>query len=70
MLSRIFPGCNLAWTCFTGYTNEVGEAFRPLIHKNLVNLSYAAATVYVLADVRDKVVKMKSVRSIIYICFA
>ncbi|KAK3930349.1 Mitochondrial fission process protein 1 [Frankliniella fusca] len=44
---------------FLGYTNEVGEAFRPLIHKTIVNLSYASAFLYVLADVRDKVVKMK-----------
>lgn len=43
---------------FMGYTNEVGEAFRPLIHKNLVNLSYVAASLYVLADVRDKAMKM------------
>ncbi|KAJ1526947.1 hypothetical protein ONE63_008495 [Megalurothrips usitatus] len=45
---------------FMGYTNEVGEAFRPLIHKNWVNLSYVAASLYVLADVRDKAVKMKN----------
>lgn len=64
MLSGSCPGFNLVQTYFTGYTNEVGEAFRPLIHKNLVNLSYAAATLYVFADVRDKVVKMKNVRSI------
>lgn len=44
---------------FVGYTNEVGEAFRPLVSKTVVNLSYAAAFIYVLADVRDKVIKMK-----------
>lgn len=40
-----------------GYANEVGEAFRSLIHVNLVRLSYAVASTYVLVDTTDKVVK-------------
>ncbi|CAN7985580.1 unnamed protein product [Ixodes hexagonus] len=40
-----------------GYANEVGEAFRPLVHVNVVRLSYAVASAYVLADTADKVVK-------------
>lgn len=33
-----------------GYANEVGEAFRPLIPRRLVNASYATSGAYVLAD--------------------
>ena len=33
-----------------GYTNEVGESFRPIIPKMFVNLSYAVAISYVLAE--------------------
>lgn len=44
-----------------GYTNEVGEAFRSLIHVNLVRLSYAVASAYVLVDTTDKVVKADKV---------
>ncbi|XP_055385147.1 mitochondrial fission process protein 1 [Condylostylus longicornis] len=39
---------------YLGYSNEVGEAFRPLIHRNFVNLSYGVAVSYVLADCYDK----------------
>jgi len=39
---------------YLGYSNEVGEAFRPLVNRNLVNLSYGIAVTYVLADCFDK----------------
>ncbi|CAG0892639.1 unnamed protein product [Darwinula stevensoni] len=37
-----------------GYANEVGEAFRALVHVNWVRLSYVIASTYVLADTLDK----------------
>lgn len=40
-----------------GYANEVGEAFRPLISKHIVNFSYGVAISYVLADAFDKAKK-------------
>ncbi|XP_063541059.1 mitochondrial fission process protein 1 [Cydia strobilella] len=43
---------------YLGYANEVGEAFRPLVTKNVVNLSYKVAGAYVLADTADKSLKM------------
>ncbi|KAJ8953730.1 hypothetical protein NQ314_007340 [Rhamnusium bicolor] len=42
---------------FTGYSNELGEAFRSIIGKKWVNFSYAVATMYVLADTTDKSLK-------------
>lgn len=42
---------------FLGYSNEVGESFRPLIPKVFVNLSYAVAISYVFAECVDKSVK-------------
>jgi hypothetical protein len=39
---------------WVGYANEVGEAFRALIHRNYVRLSYGIAFAYVLADTHDK----------------
>lgn len=39
---------------YLGYTNELGEAFRPLISKALVNSSYVVATGYVIADTYSK----------------
>lgn len=45
-----------------GYTNEVGEAFRSLVHVNVVRLSYAVASAYVVADTADKVVKSDKVK--------
>ncbi|XP_063987974.1 mitochondrial fission process protein 1 [Diachasmimorpha longicaudata] len=39
---------------YLGYTNEVGEAFRSLIPKSIVWLSYAIASGYVLADTIHK----------------
>ena len=40
---------------FLGYANEVGEAFRALVHVNWVRFSYGVASAYVLADTYDKV---------------
>ena len=37
-----------------GYSNEVGEAFRALVHVNWVRASYGLASAYVLADTADK----------------
>lgn len=42
---------------YLGYSNEVGEAFRPLIHRNFVRASYLLATAYVCADTVDKSVR-------------
>jgi fission process protein 1 len=42
---------------FLGYANEVGEAFRALVHVRWVKLSYVVASGYVLADTQDKAVK-------------
>lgn len=39
---------------FSGYANEIGEAFRALVPVNLVRLSYVIASGYVLADSMDK----------------
>ncbi|XP_012266763.1 mitochondrial fission process protein 1 [Athalia rosae] len=39
---------------YLGYANEVGEAFRSIVGKNLVRLSYAVAIGYVLADSSHK----------------
>lgn len=43
---------------YLGYANEVGEAFRALVHVNWVKLSYGVASAYVLADTNDKAQKM------------
>lgn len=42
---------------FLGYSNEIGEAFRQLWPKNIVNLTYGIAVAYVLADTADKGIK-------------
>lgn len=39
---------------YLGYSNELGESFRPLIKKWMVNASYGVAIAYVLADAQDK----------------
>ncbi|XP_049793682.1 mitochondrial fission process protein 1 [Schistocerca nitens] len=41
-----------------GYSNEVGESFRPLIHVKWVYLSYGIACAYVVADTIDKTYKV------------
>jgi fission process protein 1 len=43
-----------------GYANEVGEAFRALVHVNWVRLSYGVASAYVLADTKDKAEKTEA----------
>lgn len=48
---------------YCGYANEVGESFRPLIHKTIVHSSYAIAIVYVVADCVDKTIKTYQVRA-------
>ncbi|XP_008467745.1 mitochondrial fission process protein 1 [Diaphorina citri] len=42
---------------FTGYANEVGEAFRAVVHRQVVNASYGIASLYVLADVTAKTIQ-------------
>merc|ERR1712080_201843 len=44
-----------------GYANEVGEAFRALVHVRWVRASYGVASTYVLADTYDKGTKMSTV---------
>uniref|UniRef100_A0A336M407 Mitochondrial fission process protein 1 n=1 Tax=Culicoides sonorensis TaxID=179676 RepID=A0A336M407_CULSO len=39
---------------YLGYSNEVGEAFRSLVKKQVVHASYAVAIGYVLCDTADK----------------
>lgn len=36
---------------YLAYASEVGESFRPVIHKYIVNFAYAASIFYVLADI-------------------
>ncbi|CAB4063476.1 MTFP1 [Lepeophtheirus salmonis] len=43
-----------------GYANEVGEAFRALVHVRWVRFSYGISSAYVLADTFDKSIKMNS----------
>jgi len=42
---------------YLGYSNELGESFRPLIKKSYVHASYAVAVSYVFADTADKCIK-------------
>lgn len=37
-----------------GYSNELGESFRPLIKKSYVHATYGVAIAYVFADTFDK----------------
>ena len=39
---------------YLGYANEVGEAFRAVVHANVVRASYAVSGTYVLADATSK----------------
>lgn len=41
-----------------GYSNEVGESFRPVVPVKLVRATYGVAFAYVLADTVDKSWKM------------
>ena len=36
---------------YTAYTSDVGEAFRPVVHVNMVRAAYAASWGYVIGDV-------------------
>ena len=47
---------------FTGYANEVGEAFRALTPLWFVRSTYGVASAYVVADTYDKSSKMGKVR--------
>lgn len=42
---------------YPGYSNELGESFRPLIKKSYVHSTYAVAIAYVFADTADKSMK-------------
>lgn len=42
------------WVRYLGYANEVGEAFRSLVPKAVVWLSYGVSSSYVLGDAIDK----------------
>lgn len=44
-----------------GYANEIGEAFRPLVHRSVVMGSYGISSAYVLADTWDKALKAYNV---------
>lgn len=49
---------------YTGYANEVGEAFRSLVSKSLVWSSYIIASGYVLADTTHKGTKVYHVSEV------
>ena len=57
------------WTCFLGYANEVGEAFRSQVHVNWVRASYGVASLYVCADAADKGKQANQVNDIQFIMF-
>ncbi|KAH8318392.1 hypothetical protein KR074_003234, partial [Drosophila pseudoananassae] len=42
-----------------GYSNEIGEAFRPLVSKSLVAASYGMAIGYVCTDTFDKSLRLR-----------
>lgn len=44
-------------TVFIGYSNELGESFRPLVKRSFVNFTYVVAIGYVFADAADKTMK-------------
>ncbi|CAD5112175.1 unnamed protein product [Dimorphilus gyrociliatus] len=44
------------WIRYMGYANEVGEAFRGIISKRAVGLSYIVASGYVVADASSKAI--------------
>ncbi|XP_020808431.1 mitochondrial fission process protein 1 isoform X1 [Drosophila serrata] len=43
----------------TGYSNEIGESFRPLVPKSLVAASYGMAIGYVCTDTFDKALRLQ-----------
>ena len=54
---------------FAGYANELGEAFRPLIPKTLVYVTYGIAFGYGMADAYDKGTSTHQVNFISNLCF-
>ncbi|CAO1435517.1 unnamed protein product [Diamesa tonsa] len=42
---------------YLGYSNELGESFRPLVKRSFVNFTYVVAIGYVFADAADKTMK-------------
>lgn len=50
---------------YLGYTNELGEAFRPLISKVFVNFSYLVASAYVFADTFTKAKRIYEVSGLL-----
>lgn len=44
---------------YMGYSNEIGEAFRPLVSKSLVAASYGMAIGYVCTDTFDKALRLR-----------
>lgn len=47
---------------YLGYSNEIGEAFRPLVSRTFVNSTYVLATGYVLADTYTKAASVYKVK--------
>ena len=45
---------------YLGYSNELGEAFRPLVGDFIANSTYAVAITYVMADAVDKAQRASS----------
>ncbi|XP_017148418.2 mitochondrial fission process protein 1 [Drosophila miranda] len=44
---------------YMGYSNEIGEAFRPLVPKSIVAASYGLAIGYVCTDTFDKSLRLQ-----------
>ncbi|EDV46539.1 uncharacterized protein Dere_GG18153 [Drosophila erecta] len=44
---------------YMGYSNEIGESFRPLVPKSLVAASYGMAIGYVCTDTFDKALRLQ-----------
>ncbi|XP_002022982.2 mitochondrial fission process protein 1 [Drosophila persimilis] len=44
---------------YMGYSNEIGEAFRPLVPKSIVAASYGMAIGYVCTDTFDKSLRLQ-----------
>ncbi|KAH8343310.1 mitochondrial fission process protein 1 [Drosophila kikkawai] len=44
---------------YMGYSNEIGEAFRPLVPKSLVAATYGMAIGYVCTDTFDKALRLQ-----------
>ena len=48
---------------YLGYANEVGEAFRALVHVNWVKLSYGVASAYVVRSTWEAQIIVTSFKS-------